>query len=213
MERAASWLAGGGACRAGGGAGGPAGPGRRAGQHHRPALRLAAPHRRSRHLATLTVRAATALLTAPAAAERDQRLAAFAALAAAAPSAPPPAPEALPDLKAALRSLWRLPWNARKEQYWCLAHDALPTAARLHKDQPCDCGAPEQRPGRLHHFWTCPVARAVVSDIEAALAAAQPGAAAPPLARAAIWLALAPAGVHPGVWTCVGWCAWPQWRR
>ena len=211
VERAASWLAGGGAHRAGGGAGGPAGPGHRAGGHHRPArFRWQPPAGAAVTFATLTVRAATALPTAPAAAERDQRLATFAALAAAAPPpAPPPAPDVLPDLMAALRSLWRLPWeNARKEQQWRLAHDALPTAARLHKDQPCDCGAPEQRPGRLQLIWTCPVTRAVFSDIKAALAAAQPGAAAPPLARAAIWLARAQAGVHPGVCGVVCLAAW-----
>lgn len=195
-------------------------------------------------LATLTVRAATTLLTAPAAQQRAVAyLSPFAALAAAPPTAalpaaappaaalpapappaaalpapaaaappqPPalqpaaaPPPAALPELQAALRRLWRLPWeNGRKEAFWRLVYDAHPTAARLHRDAPCACGAADTRPGRHHHFWSCPVATAVVADIQAALAQRTPAAPPAPLAPASVWLARAPPGVHAGVWGVV----------
>ena len=52
-----------------------------------------------------------------------------------------------------------------KETLWRLAYDALPTAARLHRDEPCVCGDPSPRPCRHHYFSACPVAAAVVSDV------------------------------------------------
>ena len=172
-------------------------------------------------LASMTVRAATALLTAEAAAQRAARyLLPFAELATGAPlPPPPPASFALPppaplpppagsplaELLAALQRLWRLPWeNGRKETYWRLAYDALPTAARRHTDQPCPCGAAEQRPGRQHHFWSCPVASSVVGQLEAAMGvAAAPAPAPAPLTLTHLWLARPPPGIHTGVWGVV----------
>lgn len=167
-------------------------------------------------VASLTVRAATALLTADAIAVRAAKyLAPFAAMAAGAPPPPfpplpplpfpPPASSPLAELLAALQRLWGLPWeNGRKEAFWRLAYDALPTAARLHTDEPCPCGAAVQRPGRQHHFWECSVARAVIGQLEAARAvAAAPAPPPAPLALANVWLARPPAGVHAGVWGVV----------
>ena len=60
-------------------------------------------------------------------------------------------------LKQLLPQLWRLPWtNQHKEVFWRLILNALPSAARLHRADPCICGAPA--PDRMHHFWSCPVA-------------------------------------------------------
>ena len=152
-------------------------------------------------LAAVTVRAATAVLTAPAVEWRANtylRPFAAAAVGAADPQAAP-----LPELQAAMQRLWRLPWeNGRKEVYWRLAYDALPTAARLHRDEPCACGASGARPDRHHHFWACPAARAVVDDITAALSAAA-GQPQPALTAADLWLARAPPGIHAGVWGVV----------
>ena len=101
--------------------------------------------------------------------------------------------------------LWRLPWeNGRKEVFWRLVYDALPTAARMHRDGPCLCGASGPRPDRHHHFWACPVACAVVATVHAALTAAAPAdAPPPPLVPADIWLARPPPGVRAGAWGVV----------
>ncbi len=109
----------------------------------------------------------------------------------------------LGELQAALRRLWQLPWeNCHKEPFWRLVYDAFPTAARMHIDEPCACGG---APADLeHHYWACPVARAVTASIAATFPAPPPaagGAPAPaPFAMANVWLARAPRGVHSGVW-------------
>jgi hypothetical protein len=171
-----------------------------------PRLAWRLPAGRTVSFARLTVRTATALLAAPAAQQRASlRLAPFASLATA---GSPPSPSHLPELQAAMRRLWRLPWeNGRKEVFWRLAYDALPTAARLHRDQPCECGA-GPRPDRRHHFWACPVAQAVVAAVQAALAAAAPTppqSSLSPLCRPTSgWPAPRPAST-PGFG---GWSAW-----
>jgi hypothetical protein len=185
-----------------------------------PRLGWQPPGRQPVPLGSLAVRDATALLTAGAAAERAVHyLVPYAELAAGivAPVPPPPLPPPslpplsppsppLTELHRALRRLWRLPWeNGRKETFWRLVYDALPTAARLHSDQPCPCGAPAQRPGRQHHFWECPIARGVVSQLEAAMAATALATAPPPapLTLAHIWLARPPPGLHADLWGVV----------
>ena len=104
------------------------------------------------------------------------------------------------QLRSALCRLWRLPWeNATKEPFWRLIYNAHPTAARLHRQDSCPCGAAV--PDRSHHYWACPVAQAVRAAIDACLTAAAPHA--PPTQQPQIWLALAPPGVHMGVWDVV----------
>ena len=148
-------------------------------------------------LCGLTVRAATwLLLCAPGGlhARRAERLAAF-ALAAGRPASAEPVLQAF-------ALLWRVRWdNKRKEVFWRLAYDGLPTAVRCHfPDCSCPCGAP--RADREHHFWDCTVAAAVVQEVEAAAA----GVGRPlltPLQRHHVWLAIAPTGVNAGVWAVV----------
>ena len=148
-------------------------------------------------LCGLTVRAATwLLLCAPGGlhARRAERLAAF-ALAAGRPASAEPVLQAF-------ALLWRVRWdNKRKEVFWRLAYDGLPTAVRCHfPDCSCPCGAP--RADREHHFWDCTVAAAVVQEVEAAAA----GVGRPlltPLQRHQVWLAIAPTGVNAGVWAVV----------
>lgn len=152
-------------------------------------------------LSALTVRAGTDLLTAPTALRRDEHaFAPFLSLALELPAgaASPPTDE----LRALLKRLWRVRWeNARKEPFWRLVHNALPTSARMgDAATPCLCGGPAPA-DRAHHFWACPVAAAVVSAVSAAAAAAQPHPT--PLARAALWLARPPPAVHRGVWQVV----------
>lgn len=147
-------------------------------------------------LSALTVRDCTDLLTAPLAPRRDERyFAPYVALALDAVAGP------VDELRALLKRLWRIRWeNKRKEPFWRLVYDAFPTAARMHLQDPCRCGAVATA-DRHHHFWACPVAQSVVAAITAAVSAARPLAA--PLPKAAIWLARPPAGVYCGVWEVV----------
>lgn len=153
-----------------------------------PCLGWARPGAEPLLLRAYRVRDGTAFLAAPRQRRRLQsHLAPFAAEAAGA-THNGTATEAL----AVLRRLWRVRCdNGVKEPFWRLVHNAHPTAARLHRDEPCTCGAPAPA-DRLHHFWSCPVARAVTDALSEAAGA--------PVSRAAVWLVRAPAAVHSGVW-------------
>jgi hypothetical protein len=104
----------------------------------------------------------------------------------------------LPELHSLLRNLWKLPWdNSRKEVFWRLVLDGLPSAARMHMlGVSCDCGA--VAPDRQHHFWGCPVAQAVTQVLQQQL---------PPqchMQRVNVWLCRPPSPiVHAGVWQVV----------
>ena len=128
-------------------------------------------------VAQFTVRDGTALLKhADTLARQTGYLAPYAALAIDAAAGPVPAVLRL------FQRRWRLRWgNERKVTFWRLVYDALPTAARLHTIEPCLCGTGPPSPDRHHHFWACPVARAVVDSISAAVGAPVPpsGWAAP----------------------------------
>ena len=148
-------------------------------------------------LGGLAIRSATWLLLCEPGglhSQRDERLAAF-ALAAGHPASASP-------VLCAFATLWRVRWDNRwKEVYWRLAYDGLPTAVRCHfSDVSCHCGAP--RADRHHHFWTCPVAVAVVREVEAA-AAAVGRPLSGPLRLDNVWLAFPPTGVNGGVWAVV----------
>lgn len=106
---------------------------------------------------------------------------------------------AVARLQPLLQRLWRLPWsNQHKEVLWLLLHDGIPTTARIHATSSCACGAPS--PGRLHHFWDCPLARAVVEVLSSSLHGIF-------VSRDSVWLCLPPAGVHAEVWELVCLCA------
>ena len=150
----------------------------------------------------ITVRSATAILMAGQYRARSDGQLHYCqlvrTLAAAAPSA-----ENL--LQTLLRQLWRSPiCNVAKEPFWRLVVNALPTAQRRHAHgESCACGA--TYPGRRHHFWECPVARAVICDIQRQLdgftaAAHLPGQQ---LSALNIWLAEVPAGVLSWLWMVV----------
>jgi hypothetical protein len=103
-----------------------------------------------------------------------------------------------PELHTLLRSLWKLPWdNGRKEVFWRLTLDGLPSAARMHMlGVTCDCGV--VAPDRQHHFWGCPVAQAVTQVLQLHI---------PPqclVQRINVWLCRPPSpGLHVGVWQVV----------
>ena len=99
------------------------------------------------------------------------------------------------ELQHLLHKLWKLGWdNQRKEFFWRFVLDALPTAARMHQ-QGSQCGCGGLVPGRLHHYWECPVAQAVVACVRQQL----PGS--PVLHPVHVWMARVPVqGMHGGVW-------------
>eukprot|EP00887_Chlorella_sp_A99_P001838 scaffold19.g1838.t1 len=155
------------------------------------------------------VRHGTAMLLAPAEAERRAKMTSLVTLALAeAPVAEPPPGKVeagLASLFGLLGQAWRVRWdNHYKETLWHLALNGLPVAARMAGADAvrCACGAAHEATGaplgRAHHFWVCPVARAVVASLEAQLPLA-----CRPLRRRALLLGEAPAGVHAGVWAIV----------
>ena len=102
-------------------------------------------------------------------------------------------------LHALFHQLWRLKWdNARKELFWRMVLDGLPTSARMHMlGASCACGI--STPGRLHHYWECPVAQAVVDTINTQLPHDHH------VRRINVWLAKVPSGsnMHTGIWMVV----------
>ena len=129
------------------------------------------------------------------AAERRTRFAAYAALAG------DNRPTAAKAVQAMLNRLWRTPCkNKHKEVLWRLVLRALPLASRMAGSDlaGCGCGHASPAPGRLHHYWDCPIAQGVRDTISAQLGPSQG-----PLTQAHIWLARTPPGLHPGVWDVV----------
>jgi hypothetical protein len=104
----------------------------------------------------------------------------------------------LSELHTLLRNLWKLPWdNSRKEVFWRLTLDGLPSAARMHMlGVSCACGV--VAPDRQHHFWGCPVAQAVTHVLQQHV---------PPqctVQRINVWLCRPPSpALHVGVWQVV----------
>lgn len=113
-------------------------------------------------------------------------------------------------LAAAQRQLWKLQWdNAFKEVYWRLVVDGLATAERMHMhDCGCVCGSVAGgQPGRHHHFWSCPVVRAVVDVLQQQLVGWFPGELQPQhvlcmVCPVAVGVGGAPS-LHKGVWRVV----------
>lgn len=173
-------------------------------------------------LADITVKQLTALLPSPAAGVRAARLDVFISEA----SAPTPAPSAQQaaaaqpahaERKAFLRTLkevWSLPWdNAFKEALWRLALDCFSMFGHARygrQPQRCICGC-DQPVSRSHCFFECPVAEAVVREIQRAMPAGSS-----PLTRRHLWLLEPPPGVHAEPWRVVALaaiCAMDKGRR
>ena len=163
----------------------------------------------------LTVRRATALQLGDRASRFDIRARAYVTEAQAASGVPRAA--GLPDtdapasMRRLLANLWRLKCgNDMKEVFWRLFHNGLPTAGRLHaSEQRCGAGCSAVSPGRVHHFWECPVAQAVVAVLTAGLrrhCSHQPQpCAAPSIVATHVWLASPPShcGVQAWAWQLV----------
>ena len=69
-------------------------------------------------------------------------------------------------LYTAFKRAWKISWDRKHSQIlWLLAHNAIPTAERLHTADACFCCPSTTSPGILHHFWTCPVAQAIRNEV------------------------------------------------
>ena len=142
---------------------------------------------------TLSVKEATAMQLAPLLVARAEKYTTFLTLACQGMTVRdvPPTVEELVKL---LSLLWLIPWeNRRKEFYWRLCLDGIPTAARMHMvGDSCACGV--VAPDRGHHYWDCPVAKAVLQELRRNL-----GGSA--IRRLHVWLGRPPVpNLHKQLW-------------
>ena len=135
----------------------------------------------------------------------------------------------LPAFATVLRRLWAVPCsNHVKEPLWRLSVNGVPGAGGHHivTEHPCPCGwrvppvfgphPPDTdlavlRAGLLreHCFWSCPIASAVLHEVQSGLPAGVP------LHMSHVWLVVSPcpAVVRQAVWDMVAMCALAaMWR-
>lgn len=115
-------------------------------------------------------------------------------------------------LESGMRWVWRVQWENRwKEALWRLVVNGVPGAGghEVAQNGPCPCGwagpglqgaGLRSREWRWHHFWGCPVACAVVQQVQRALPQQQQPRA---LRRAELWLLRPPPLVQACVWEVV----------
>ena len=148
-------------------------------------------------LASITVRACTEMQLGDVSALRNGYFVEYAQLAS---SDAPPAVGRAPDaagIRGLFRAVWALPVDNRAEEvFWFLVYRAI------HSHVPCCCGMPRAGGGRDHFFWGCPVAQAVVEEVQRCL---------PPAAgfvhRPHFWLLRAPPGQFEQAWMVVALAA------
>jgi hypothetical protein len=135
-------------------------------------------------LTALTVKEATALQLSPLRDARAHKFTSFLTLACQGMVGRDPAPS-VDELLGLLGRLWEVPWdNQRKEFFWRLCLDGIPTASRMHLvGDSCACGA--LAPDRGHHYWDCPVAQAVLQELTR-------NVGGPALRRVHLWLSRPP---------------------
>jgi hypothetical protein len=156
----------------------------------------------------LSVKTATALQLGAVRVERRNRTRQFVCCALNS-SDPTAVRDGMGSVAVAQRKLWKLRWdNHYKEVYWRVVLNGVATAARMPGvlRHACLCGY--NCPDCVHHFWSCPIAQAVVQTIVDQLSPAwcthTPGTA--PLLMQHIWLMQPPQGsrvVHTCVWRVV----------
>lgn len=115
-------------------------------------------------LPSLSVGLATSLMLQPVVDERHRRWGVFVMEAEGIADTPHMSPVQVAKMYALYKHLWRLGWhNDRKQVFWRLAVNALPFSSRFHRGISCVCGGLEAAdPGRMHHFWECAAAQALV---------------------------------------------------
>ena len=113
--------------------------------------------------------------------------------------------DSLPLIGSIFKRVWALDWcNSKKEILWRLVLHGIPTAVRLGMHlRRCPCGQFNAAPfGRPHCFWSCPIAAAVIEQIQGALPRGPHGRIA--LSRDHIWLFVCPQpGIHQLLWDVI----------
>ena len=130
------------------------------------------------------------------------RISSFLRLCCAIQAADPIPPGLLDEVQNLFSSIWKLKIdNSLKEVWWRLVYNALPIASRMPSPtgeiRQCDCGQGVCDP--LHIFWNCPVAKAIVQEINSYLPSDSS------LSPASLWLMRPPSAsiVHPYIFQCV----------
>jgi hypothetical protein len=149
---------------------------------------------------TLTVRLATRLQLQPVAEYRAALHAAYVAEALGGVGDPNGAAQAF---RATLSRVWRLRWyNSHKETLWRLAVDGVGQLGSSHIPQAppsaCACGLDVRGSPRLHAFWDCSAAAAVLGVLLPVLGT---------VSRAELWLLQCPEEVQQPVWDVVALAA------
>jgi hypothetical protein len=99
------------------------------------------------------------------------------------------------EIRDLFRQLGPIKWtNKYKEPFWKLVYNGLPLSARISQGKPCGACRAAQ-PGRLHHFWECPIAQTLVISIDTCFSQQ--------LTREHLWLGRQPQGVFVRVWHIV----------
>jgi hypothetical protein len=150
-------------------------------------------------LSELRVRQLTAMQPMPEKGDRMKRMQVYVI------EAGIPADESISTAKRLLErmgtQLWRLRWENRyKEALWRLIIDGIGMygSARFTNNHPHRCLCNTGDVSRAHHFWDCPIAMAVVTQIQGSLPLTPT-----PLTRINLWLLKTPEGIHVGVWDVV----------
>jgi hypothetical protein len=119
----------------------------------------------------LTVRHASTILMQPVVERRMQRWLDFLVEACDVGSRAQVAPAVVSRLNCLFKKLWKLGWhNERKVIFWRLSVNGLPFSSRFHTGKSCVCSAVgAANPDRLHHFWHCEAAQAVIGEMQRGL--------------------------------------------
>jgi hypothetical protein len=122
-------------------------------------------------LSMLTVRQATAVLIQPVAARRVERWRDFLVEASGVDGIADLDRGLVSQLHRLLAKLWKLGWhNERKVIFWRLCVNGLPFSSRFNTGKSCVCNSVgADNPGRLHHFWHCDAAQAVIGEMQQGL--------------------------------------------
>jgi Reverse transcriptase (RNA-dependent DNA polymerase) len=122
-------------------------------------------------LSMLTVRQASAMLMQPVVARRVERWRDFLVEASDVGGIAELDRALVPQLQRLLGKLWKLGWhNERKVIFWRLCVNGLPFSSRFNIGKSCVCNAVgADNPGRLHHFWHCDAAQAVIGEMQQGL--------------------------------------------
>jgi exonuclease III len=122
-------------------------------------------------LSMLTVRHASAMLMQPVVARRVERWRDFLVEACDVGGNADLDHALVPQLQRLLAKLWKLGWhNERKVIFWRLCVNGLPFSSRFNTGKSCVCNAVgADNPGRLHHFWHCEAAQAVIGEMQQGL--------------------------------------------